>query len=168
MAHSGLAWLERSEEGRDWLARLPALLAECLELWELEAGKPFQYAYASLAMPVTCADRGEAVLKLSFPDRESAHEADALAIWDGDGAVRLLAHDRDRAALLLERCRPGTHLSAEDPDLALDVLIDLLPRLSKPAGEPIATLADEAAWWVSYLPGSWERAGRPCERRLLE
>jgi streptomycin 6-kinase len=37
-----------------------------------------------------------------------------------------------------------------------------------PAGEPFHTLVDEAAWWVSYLPDEWERAGRLFERRLLD
>ncbi len=57
-------------------------------------------------------------------------EADALERWDGDGAVRLLARDDERNALLLERCVPGTFLSGWDGD-ALDVLIGLLPRLWK-------------------------------------
>ncbi len=108
------------------------------------------------------------MLKVGFPHRESEHEGDALERWGGDGAVRLLARDRERHALLLERCLPGTHLSAEEPEAALGVLIDLLPRLWKPASEPFNTLADEAAWWISYLPETWERAGRPCERTLLD
>jgi streptomycin 6-kinase len=68
--------------------------------------------------------------------------------------------------LLLERCEPGTPLSAERPDAALDVLTGLLPRLWKPA-EEIRPLADEAAWWVSYLEGQWEESGRPYDRKLL-
>ena len=51
------------------------------------------------------------MLKLSYPHRESLQEADALERWDGDGAVRLLARDDARNALLLERCEPGTFLS---------------------------------------------------------
>jgi streptomycin 6-kinase len=168
VVHPGLAWAGESEEGREWLDRLPGLVAGCLADWELEAGEPFEYAYASLAMPVTRAGGTEAVLKVQFPHRESDHEADALALWDGDGAVRLLARDDERGALLLERCIPGTHLSTEAPERALEVLMGLLPRLWKPASEPFNTLADEAAWWVSYLSSSWERAGRPCQRRLLD
>ena len=167
MVHPGLAWAGESEEGLEWLHRLPGLVAGCLADWELVAGEPFAYAYASLALPVTSPDGRHAVLKVQFPHRESDHEAEALQLWDGDGAVRLLARDEERSALLLERCFPGTHLSTEAPERALDVLMGLLPRLWKPAGEPFTTLADEAAWWVSYLPSSWERAGRPCERRLL-
>jgi streptomycin 6-kinase len=30
------------------------------------------------------------------------------------------------------------------------------------------SLADEAAWWVEYLPVGWEGAGEPFERRLLD
>ena len=108
------------------------------------------------------------MLKVCFPDRESEHEGDALARWDGNGAVRLLAHDRGRRALLIERCRPGRHLRALDPEDALDVIAGLLPRLWVPAGEPFRPLAAEAGWWSSYLPSRWERAGRPFERRLLD
>ena len=52
-------------------------------------------------------------------------------------------------------------------DTALDVLIGLLPRLWRHAGKPFRPLADEAAWWRSYLPEQWEREPR-FERRLLD
>ena len=164
-----LRWAAGTEAGSAWLARLPQLVDECLEAWSLApSGEPFPHAHASLALPVTCADGSEAVLKICFPHRESEQEADALALWNGNGAVRLLARDRERWALLLERCRPGTHLRNVDPAEALDVIAGLLRRLSVPAGEPFRALADEAAWWISYLPERWERAGRPFERRLLD
>ena len=51
---------------------------------------------------------------------------------------------------------------------ALEVLIDLLPRLWKPAGPPFTSLADEAAWWVSTIRGEWEKAGKPFEEALVE
>ena len=57
--------------------------------------------------------------------------------------------------LLLERCIPGSPLSRLDAEVALDALVGLLPRLWIPAGPPIRTLADEAAWWAEYLPRSW-------------
>ncbi len=108
------------------------------------------------------------MLKIQWPHRESEHEAAALELLDGDGAVRLLAHDEERHALLLERCVPGTHLSEREPEAALDVLVELLPQLWKPAGPPFRPLADEAAWWVGYLPEQWKRDGRPFERELLD
>jgi streptomycin 6-kinase len=87
------------------------------------------------------------VLKLFWPHREAEQEADALERWDGDGAVRLYARDDERSALLLERCEPGTFLSAA-PD-PVGVLIELLPRLWK-AGDGFRRLAEEAEWWIEH------------------
>jgi streptomycin 6-kinase len=164
----GLSWLRRSYAGRAWLEELPRSVAECAARWELRLGTPFPYAYASLAIPALLPDGSAAVLKVQFPDRESEHEAAALARWDGDGAIRLLAHDAERHALLLERCIPGTPLSGLGQDAALDVVIGLLPRLWKPADEPFRPLAEEAAWWAEDLAEKWEQAGRPFDRALLD
>jgi streptomycin 6-kinase len=166
--HEGLAWFEATEEGRDWLARLPVIVDACAQEWSLTLGEPFAYAFASLAMPATRADGSPLVLKVQFPDRESEHEAAALALLDGDGAVRLLEYDEERRALLLERAEPGTPLKELEPDLALDVFVELLPRLWKPAGSPFRSLADEAARWAATLEDDFERAGRPFEPPLLE
>jgi streptomycin 6-kinase len=166
--HTGLAWLAESPEGRAWLARLPRLVDECVEQWSLRIGDQFPYAFESLASAAILPDGTGAVLKVQFPGRENEHEAAALTRWDGVGAVRLLAYDVDRHALLLERCEPGTPLSELEQDEALDVIAELLPRLWKPAREPFRSLADEAAWWAGYLPASWERAGKPFERGLLD
>jgi streptomycin 6-kinase len=88
--------------------------------------------------------------------------------WVGRGAVQLLEHDREQHALLLERCIPGTHLSAQDGDTALEVLVGLLPRLWVPAGAPIGTLAAEAAWWYESLEDWSARAGHPFSQPLLD
>src|SRR5438094_579273 len=115
-------------EGRAWLERLPSLVDECRAQWSLELREPFADGWCSVVFPA-----GDAVLKICFPHRESEHEAAALARWDGEGAVRLLAHDPARDALLLERCRPGTPLSRLSAEQALDVAAALLPRLFVPA-----------------------------------
>jgi streptomycin 6-kinase len=124
---------------------------------------PFKGGYASHVVPA-----GDVVLKIQWPHRESDHEADALELWDGDGAVRLVARDDRRRALLLERCRPGTHLRTEPAERALETLAGLLPRLWKPAGAPFRPLREEVEWWLSYMPGEWERHGRPFEPELLD
>jgi streptomycin 6-kinase len=137
------------------------------ERWGLvHAGLPFAGGHASVAYPVTCSDGRPAVLKIQFSHRESEHEADALEVLEGDGSVRLLARDDDRHALLLERALPGTSLERRED--ALDVILQLIPRQWKPAGDPIHRLADEAAWWASYVETEWDERGRPCERRLLD
>jgi streptomycin 6-kinase len=161
--HERLTWVEELPQGRAWLADLPRLLEECGEQWSLRLEGPIGDGFASLVVAA-----GDAVLKLQFPDRESEHEAEALRAWDGDGAVRLLAHDPERHALLIERARPGTHLAAAGQEAAVDVFVELLPRLWKPARAPFRPLADEAAWWIDYLPRNWEHVGRPFERPLLD
>jgi streptomycin 6-kinase len=161
--HPGLEWLRGSAAGTAWLDRLPALLEECREQWSLELEEPFADAFASLAVPA-----GDVVLKIQFPDHESEHEAEALRVWDGDGAVRLLEHDPLRRALLLERCVPGTYLGAEPPEVALAVVGGLLPRLWKHAEGPFRTVGDEAERWRRTLPHAWKAAGRPFERELVD
>ena len=151
-----------------WLARVPQLLQGCVEEWDLRVGDPYELGAAGYAVRVELSDGTAAVLKLIYPHREAEHEAEALRVWDGDGAVRLLAYDEARWAMLLERCEPGTLLASVEPDEALAVLIDLLPRLWKPVGAPFRPLAEEARWWADSLPADWEAAGRPFERRLIE
>jgi streptomycin 6-kinase len=148
-----------------WLERVPGLVEECREEWGLTLGDPYEAGAAGYAVRADLPDGTPAVLKLIYPHRESEHEADALELWDGDGAVRLIAHDPERWAIVLERCEPGTPLSALESGEALDVLVGLAPRLWKPAGEPFRALADETAWWLEYMPQQWN--GR-YERKVLD
>jgi streptomycin 6-kinase len=99
-------------------------------------------AASVLVQAVVTADGEEAVLKIQKPHRESEHEAAALELWDGEGAIRLLAHDQEEHALLLERCNPGTPLSEAGTEASMDVLVGLLPRLWK-SPEGFYTIEDE-------------------------
>lgn len=151
-----------------WLERVSELVEECAAEWELTIDEPYPAGAAGYVVHADCADGTPAVLKLIYPHREAEYEAEALETWNGEGAVRLLARDDERRAMLIERCEPGTLLAHIDGDDALDVLIDLLPRLWTPVTGPFRPLAEEAAWWIDYLPAEWERAGRPFEGRLLD
>jgi len=164
----GLRAIGVEESGRAWLAMLPRLVAEVVERWQLHIGKPYLDASASLTLRAADRHGNPVVLKLQFPHREAEHEAAALMAWNGVGAARLLAHDPDRHALLLERCRPGRPLYELDQDAALDVLIELLPRLWRPAEQPFTSLTQEAARWTKTLPLLWQQAGRPFGRQLID
>lgn len=166
---SRLFRLAREEGGEPWIDALPGLVEGCAEAWSLRSlGEPFTGSSVSLVIPAELPDGRPVVLKLQFPHRESEHEAEALDLWSGDGAVQLIAHDVSRNALLLERCLPGVHLSTEEPDQTISVLTDLLLRLWKPAGKPFTALREEAALWRRSLSENWEATGRPFERRLLD
>jgi len=99
---------------------------------------------------VVTADGDEAVLKIQEPHRESEQEATALERWDGNGAIRLLAHDPEEHALLLERCVPGTPLSEARTEGSMDVLVGLLPRLWK-SSEGFSPIEDEAPHLVEDI-----------------
>ena len=163
-----LEWLRKNEDGREWLETLPAVVVRQAEAWSLELGEPFESGYVSWVAPARTRSGEPVVLKMPFPHRESLHEGEALRVWDGDGAIRLLDHDESTHALLLERCSPGTLLRDEPVDRRLDVVASLLPRLWKPVAPPFHSLAAEAAHWSESLPHNWEAAGRPFERSLLE
>ncbi|HEX5468554.1 MAG TPA: aminoglycoside phosphotransferase family protein [Gaiellaceae bacterium] len=167
---SGLEGWREEPGGAEWLARLPALAEELAAAWSLELGSPFEPALVSLAVPARTADGGEAVLKLNFPEAESEHEADALAHWDGAGAVRLNARDDERRALLVERCVPGDQLWTLPDEEATGIAAGVLRQLwrAPPAGHSFRPLAGEAARWAEELPLRWRRHGRPFERELLE
>jgi streptomycin 6-kinase len=161
---SGLAWWREVEGGPEWLGRLPRLVAECAEAWSLRLGEPYAGGNVSWVASAELMDGTAAVLKVSFPEPESEREGDALAFWGGEGAVRLLAEDEDRRALLLERCEPGTQLWDLPDEVALAVAAGLLRVLWRPppAGHLFRLLADLAAAWADELPR------RPYERPLLD
>ena len=105
---------------------------------------------------------GDVVLKLNPPvEPESEHEADAFEHWGGRGAVRLLARDDARSALLVERCRPGTQLWELGDEEATETAAAVLEQLWVPAERPFRRLEDEAARWAGELPG------RPLDRDLV-
>jgi streptomycin 6-kinase len=131
----------------EWRAGAPRLVEEVAEEWDLRLGTPYVPGACGHVVGVELPDGTSAVLKVYWPDRESRQEPDALERWDGDGAVRLLAREDERSALLLERCEPGTFLSHSAD--ALDVLIGLLPRLWK-SGEGFRPLAEEAELWLEH------------------
>jgi len=166
-----LGWWRGRAGGAAWLESLPRLAGECAEQWSLRLGEPFGQGHVSLTVPVRLADRKEAVLKLNFPEAESEHEADALAHWHGDGAVRLLEVDRERNALLLERAVPGTSLwEVADDEEATLIAASVLRRLWRPVPEdhPFRELAAEAERWTTQLRSNWKLLGCPFEKSLVD
>ncbi|HVA32200.1 MAG TPA: aminoglycoside phosphotransferase family protein [Gaiellaceae bacterium] len=143
MADAGLTHAE-------WLSRVPTLLAETSTAWGLTLGEAYAPGAAGYAVRAELPGGHPAVLKLIDPHREAEREAAALARWAGDGAVRLLAHDPERWALLLERCEPGTMLAERPAEEALDILVGLLPRLWKNA-DGFNTLEREAERWTDEI-----------------
>ncbi|HAF11968.1 MAG TPA: hypothetical protein DCK98_18085 [Chloroflexi bacterium] len=145
--------------GRQWEAakRLDRVAHEVALDWELRLGPRYEWARHSFAAPAG----DHAVLKVTPPeDNEADHEGDALAFWNGRGAVRLLRRDIGRRALLIERCIPGHDASALDDNEAIRVALDTGRELWRPVTRgPVRRAGDEMARWLRALE---QRSHHPC------
>ena len=145
------------------LTETRATAARVAAEWGLELGEPFALSNYSYVAPV----RDDAVLKVAWAaDDESLHDAEALELWDGNGAVRVLRAEPARRASLLERAVPGTDISQLDDDAATAIAVDVASRLWLPAGAPFRQVEPEVRRWLDRA----EREGSelvPLARELL-
>ncbi|MFD7665041.1 aminoglycoside phosphotransferase family protein [Streptomyces sp. NPDC059788] len=157
------------DAGRAWLAALPALTAAFLERWELRRDGEAGSGMASLVLPVARTDGTPAVLRFQPPKEETDAALVGLRTWNGDGAVRLIDHDRASGAMLLERLDGSRTLaSVADDDTAMTVLAGLLRRLvAVPAPEGLRGLGDIAAGMLEQVPTALASLSDPADRRHL-
>jgi streptomycin 6-kinase len=136
------------QAGARWLDRLPSIVADCAARWSLTVGPPFEPLSYNLAAPAIRADGTRAVLKVGVPNPELVTEIAALRVFDGHGAVLLLAVDAERGALLLERIEPGRPLSSLPDDAeATAIAARVMRQLWRPvpAEHPFPTVHRWAA-----------------------
>ena len=147
-----------------WLDGLPRVVTELGATWGLDLEEPIDTPH-SLVVPA-----GEVVLKVNAPSHfEAEQEADALAWWDGRGAVRLVAREDRHRAFLMERCRPGTRLwdsGADEPSVAAELIRRLWGEITEP--HPFRLAVDEARRWAEEVQARYELDGRLFERSLVE
>ncbi len=153
--HDGVG---RTPSGALWLEELPGLVERAARRWDLALGEPYQSGASAWAAPARTPDGRATVLKVAFPHDEARHEAAALRAWDGRGAVRLLEHEPQDWALLLEQVLPGTAMTAAPspaPELLAaaarvhralvgDVALDGLPDMADVCRAWSHTLLDRA------------------------
>jgi streptomycin 6-kinase len=129
-------------DDRPDLAPLERIAREVAAEWGVELGEPFALSRYSFVAPA-----GDAVLKVTPPeDDESDEEADALELWAGDGAVRLLRHDRGRRALLVERA--GRDISSLPDEEATRIGVAIGVKLWREAAEPFRWIGDHVPRWL--------------------
>ena len=149
--------------GADWSARLPRLLAEVLDHWGLEPRGVGATGWPAVGVPVR-RDGERLALKLVWPHIESRDEPLVLRQWDGHGAVRLVAADPGRGALLLEALDPDRDLRSVDVDAACQTVGGLLRELNVPAPHGLRPLSAFAREQLATL----EKADGALPRRMLE
>lgn len=157
------------EEGRAWIAGVPALAAHLLERWQLRRDGAVRSGQASLVLPVLRRDGTRAVLKLQLPREETTAALIGLRTWNGDGMVRLLDHDPASSGMLLERLDGARTLaSIDDDDVAMGILADLHARLvAVPAPQGLRGLGEVAAAMLEQVPQAVTRLTDPADRDLL-
>ena len=107
-------------------------LSAALRSWNLRAVDALPGGYNSLVLKVE-SDGVEAVLKLTSDRSSATSEAVALRWWGAGTAPRVLQHDEELGALLLELLVPGVPLarsSVEDSE----AVVPLLRRLQQRPG----------------------------------
>jgi streptomycin 6-kinase len=157
--------------GRNWLARLPSLVADAASAWQLQVGAPFEPGgNVGWVAPVRRADGSDAVLKVECPGHRNPWAAKGLQHWAGRGAARLFDSDEASQVLLLERCVPGTNgddLDVAAANKAVASVLAALHAVEAPAEdefEPLAMLVErsrETMWdW-------FDRFERPLDRGVV-
>ena len=117
----------------------------CATEWGVDLEPPFQFSNVSYVAPTT----DGSVIKVSWGgDEQALHEGDALELWNGVGAVRLLR--RSGRALLEERAVPGDDLSGLPDDEATLIATDIARRLWRSAVAPFRPVAPDVERWIDH------------------
>lgn len=160
------------ERGARWLRELPALVDELAAGWSLRVGKPFAALSYNYVAPAVRADGTAAVLKVGVPHKELFSEMEALRLYGGHGMARLLEADGERAALLLERLRPGTPLlTLTDDEQATRIAAQVMRDLWRPVAPEEARHFPTTRMWADGLMRLRARFGGgtgPLPARLVE
>ncbi len=158
------------EKGREWLARLPEILANCERCWHLTLEQPFSNISFHFVVPAMREDGTAVVLKVHSPTGEFPEETEALRLFDGHGMVRLLAYDTQDEVMLLERLSPGTSLrKVVDDEKAISIAADVMKRLWRPA--PLERTFDTVEKWgkgFDRLRQHYHGGNGPFPKALLE
>jgi streptomycin 6-kinase len=135
-----MAW---GDEGRRYLQALPERVTSVCRDWSLTLGRAYPMTFHWVS-EVRRTDGTSAVLKLGpTGSADTAAEVASLRHFAGQGAVRLLAHDSARGAMLLEQARPGTTATSVATDLvATAAIITVLRQLHRPPTVDTALLPE--------------------------
>lgn len=160
------------DDHRLWLERLPAILQQCEQRWQLTLFEPFPDLSYHYVAPARLADGTEVAVKAFSPTNEFKPVVEVLDLFAGRGVLRLLAYDATDEVMVLERLRPGKPLSSlvpRDDEQATAVLADIMRRLWCPA--PTTHSFPTVAGWMEGFTRlrRWYQGGHgPFRPELLE
>lgn len=117
------------EKGSAFLEALPDSIAEASAQWGLTDVQPvptLSYNFVAFANW----DNNKVVLKMGVSNNEMLSEMEALKLFNGEGACRLLDYDEKKYWMLLERLTPGVMLSTlEDDEEATHIAAEVMQKI---------------------------------------
>lgn len=161
--------------GAQWLADLPAIFAELERRWGVVIGATFTGGTAGCVAEATMADGSAAVVKVAMPatiDGDATFDRSVLSfeLADGRGCARLLAHDRELSALLIERLGRNLDALGLPVERQLEIICATVRQMwvPVPAGTLLATGAEKAAWLADFIASAWEAFDHPCSEKAVD
>jgi streptomycin 6-kinase len=155
----------RGPDWAAWVDRLPGLVRDLCDEWELRPDGWMMHGYTALVVPVVTATGRSAMLKVTFPHPEAEHEHLALSHWGGRGAVPLLRADPRRWAMLLDALRDESLRDVWDVE-ACEVVGGLYGVLHIPAFNQLRRLSEVVGVTGETLESLPRNA--PLPHRLVE
>jgi streptomycin 6-kinase len=163
------------ELGAQWLADLPAIFAELERRWDVTIGATFTGGTAACVAEATMADGSAAVVKVAMPasiDGDEVFDRSVLSfeLAAGRGCARLLAHDRELSALLIERLGRNLDALGLPVERQLEIICATVRQMwvRVPVGARLPTGAEKAAWLADFIASAWEALDHPCSERAID
>ncbi|MBH0173418.1 hydrogenase expression protein HypB [Fictibacillus sp. 23RED33] len=121
------------EKASEWLRHFEEMLADCEKIYNLHIQQTFNLSYNFVA-PAIRSDGSEVVLKIVIDQKEFEAELRALQLLSGESTVKVLAFEKERGIMILERIKPGQTLAEiEDDDQATIIAANVMKKLMIPA-----------------------------------
>jgi len=159
------------EVGQAWLDALPDLVAELESRWSVKVEKSLGGGTAAYVARARTANGASVIMKLCVPDPDFGDEIGTLDRADGRGYVRLLAHDADRHAMLLEELGPSMSRSGMSPDAQIATLCELLTQaweVPRADSGKFAIAQDKATALARFVSRVWSELDAPCSELVRD
>jgi streptomycin 6-kinase len=159
------------EPGASWLEALPNLLDRLEAEGSVKAGSLFANATEAFVSEAVTVDGQPVALKIPIPGLVKAErEESLLQSAKGRGYVRVLRHDPDTGAMLLERLGSQLAMLGLPIEEQIKVISQTLRQawMAMPAGVRYPTGAGKASEMSSYISTASPRLAQPCSEKVVE
>jgi streptomycin 6-kinase len=160
----------QGDVGAAWLAYLPTLVGKLEVNWGIKVGETFPNGTEAYAAAAMTADGEEVALKIPIPGIEKANrELRALEAANGHGYVRVLQHDAESGAMLLERLGPQLAQLGLPIEKQIEIICSTLQQawIPPPPGLRLMSGAEKASGLASYIESVWPKLGKPCSEKAI-